>query len=309
MRPTLSLNVPNFGPLLARDGYRHLIELAEQAEAAGIDRVNVTDHVVMGPDTSAYTWGPFATEPDAMWLEPLTVLSVMAGRTRTIRLGTGIVIAALRGAAVLAKTAATLDLLSGGRLDLGVGTGWQAKEYEAAGMDFARRGRLLDDTLAGCRALWEQAPASVDTPTVSFSDAYCMPRPPAGARIPIWVSGTLSTPVVRRLTTWGDGWIPIMGATHDDIARGADQLRGAFADAGRDPQQLQVRGRLAVARSASGEIDWDATAADAAALLAVGCTDVNVALQVVDPDPDRAAEQLPALAAAFASAHTGEAVR
>ena len=298
-RPTLSLNIPNFGDLLARDNFAHLLDVAGRAEQAGVDRVNVTDHVVMGADTSAYSWGPFATEPDAMWLEPLTVLAVLAGRTSTIRLGTGIVIAALRGAAVLAKTAATLDLLSGGRLDLGVGTGWQAKEYEAAGLDFARRGQLLDDTLAGCRALWEQAPAALDRPTLAFDGAYCMPRPAAGHRIPIWVSGTLSRAVVNRLVSWGDGWIPIMGATHDDVARGRQTLRAALAEQGRDPDSLQVRGRLAVARNDAGAVDIEATAADAADLSSIGVTDVNVALQALDADPDRAADQLEPLAAAF----------
>lgn len=298
---TLSLNVPNFGNLLARDNFSHLLDIAVRAESAGVDRVHVTDHVVMGEDTTAYSWGPFATEPDAMWLEPLTVLAVLAGRTSTIRLGTGIVIAALRGAAVLAKTAATLDLLSGGRLDLGVGTGWQAKEYEAAGLNFAQRGQLLDDTLAGCHALWEQAPAAVDLPTLSFSGAYCMPRPTAPHTIPIWVSGSLSKPVVNRVATWGDGWIPIMGATAEDVARGRHVLREAFADHGRDPETLQVRSRLTVVRDTSGAVNLAATVDDAAELISIGVTDVNVALQALDADPDRAADQLEPLAHAFHS--------
>ncbi|RDI33813.1 acyltransferase-like protein [Rhodococcus sp. AG1013] len=118
-----------------------------------------------------------------------------------MRLGTGIVIAALRGGAVLARTAATLDLISGGRLDLGVGTGWQEREYEAAGLDFADRGPLLDDTLAACRALWAGGPASVSTPGLSFDDAYCSPRPAPGRSIPIMGANLRS----RRLCTVGSG--------------------------------------------------------------------------------------------------------
>lgn len=296
---TLTLNVPNFGTLLSANGFTHLLDVSEAADAAGVDRLLVTDHVVMGSDTDAYTWGPFPTDPDAPWLEPLTVLSVIAGRTRRIRLGTGIVIAALRGGAPLAKTAATLDLLSGGRLDLGVGTGWQEREYEAVGLDFTRRGPLLDDTLAVCRALWEHAPAAVDRPGISFDDVYCSPRP--ARRIPIWVSGTLSRPVVRRLVEWGDGWIPIMGATDDDLASGIEKLHKAFADAGRDASTLQVRGRLTVERTGNG-IDLDATIANAAAQVKVGVTDVSVALQALDPDPDVAVAALPELVAAFRSA-------
>ncbi|OLL19004.1 MULTISPECIES: TIGR03619 family F420-dependent LLM class oxidoreductase [unclassified Rhodococcus (in: high G+C Gram-positive bacteria)] len=292
--PTLSVNLPNFGDVLARDNFAHLVDVAVRAEECGVDRVNVTDHVVMGADTSGYAWGPFATEPDAMWLEPMTVLAVIAGRTRTIRLGTGVIIAALRGAAVLAKTAATLDHMSGGRLDLGVGTGWQEKEYEAAGLSFADRGPLLDDTLAACRALWEHAPASVQRPSVAFTDVYCAPRP-GGRRIPVWVSGSLSKPVIRRLARWGDGWIPIMGAGPDELRRGRDLLRGALERDGRDPDVLQIRGRLQVVHDSAGEIAVPATAQAVKELLAVGVTDVMVPLTLVNPDPDRAADRLATL--------------
>nr|WP_240945280.1 TIGR03619 family F420-dependent LLM class oxidoreductase [Rhodococcus sp. HNM0569] len=291
----MSVNVPNFGPALAADDYGQLLAVCRAADAAGFDRLQVTDHVVMGSDTSGYTWSAFPTAPDEHWLEPLTVLAVLAGQTERIRLGTGIVIAALRGGAVLAKTAATLDLLSGGRLDLGVGTGWQAREYEAAGLDFAQRGRLLDDTLEVCHALWSGAPAAVDNGTVSFSDVYCSPRRP----VPVWVSGSLSRAVVRRTARWGTGWIPIMGATDADLAEGVRVMRGAFADAGRDPGTLEVRGRLSVAKTAGGEIDLDATLDHAKTLVASGVTDVMVALQALDADPDRAVAVFPRLVAAF----------
>lgn len=305
LTPTLSLNLPNFGDRLTTSGYEPLLAAAQAADEAGVDRLVVTDHVVLGPDASAYTWGRFPTGPDAPWLEPMTLLSVLAGRTRQIRLGTGIVIAALRGAAVLAKTAATLDLLSGGRFDLGVGTGWHAKEYEAAGLDFARRGALLDDTLAGVRALWNGAPASLDRPGLTFDDAYCSPRPEPG-RVPIWVSGSLTAPVLRRLVAWGDGWIPIMDATDDDLARGVERLREAFAAAGREPDTLQVRGRLPVVRDDHRRIDIDATMEGVPAVLAAGATDLMAPLPALDRDPEVAASYLPALTKAFAET-TGRA--
>ena len=134
------------GPPTQPADWRYLVDRAQAAEEAGIDRVVVSDHVVFGEDLEAYgkpelggiAGGRQPTGPDGCWLEPLTSLAVIAGATTTVRLGTGVLLAALRRPAVLAKTAATLDVLSGGRLDLGVGIGWQREEYEAAGLDFAR---------------------------------------------------------------------------------------------------------------------------------------------------------------------------
>ncbi|WP_040518371.1 TIGR03619 family F420-dependent LLM class oxidoreductase [Gordonia neofelifaecis] len=295
---TLSLIVPNFGDTLAADDFGALIDMCVAAEEAGFDRVILTEHVVMGSQTGDYGWGTFPTGPDAPWLDPLTALAMVAARTTTLRLGTGIVIGALRGGANLAKTAATLHLLSGGRVDLGVGTGWQAREYEAVGLSFADRGRLLDDTLAVCRALWSEAPAAVDRPGIQFSDVYCNPRPTADAPLPIWVSGTLTGPVRRRLVQWGDGWIPIMTATDDDIAAGVELLKSDFAAAGRDPETLQVRGRLIVGRTEDKQLDLELCAKRFAAQRDLGATDVAVALQGIDRDPATARTKL----AEFASA-------
>ena len=99
----------------------------------------------------------------------MTSLAVIAGATTTVRLATGVLLAALRRPAVLAKTAATLDVLSGGRLDLGVGIGWQREEYEAAGLDFAVAGRLLDHTLEVCQLLWTEQRAELRLPRAHAS--------------------------------------------------------------------------------------------------------------------------------------------
>ena len=130
----------------------------------------MSDHVVFGerleeygrPEIGGQAGGKQPTGPDGHWLEPLTTLSVLAGMTSRIRLGTNILVAALRRPAVLAKSAATLDVLSGGRLDLGVGVGWQREEYDAAGLDFDGRGRLLDHTLEVCQTLWREPRAAYD---------------------------------------------------------------------------------------------------------------------------------------------------
>ena len=302
MPPTLSVVLPNYGSLLAGDNWREFVDVAVSAENAGVDRVIVVDHVVMGRNTDAYVWGRFPTPPDSPWLEPLTVLTLLAGATSRVRLGTGILIAPLRGAAVLAKTAATLDVLSGGRLDLGVGTGWQAEEYAAAGLDFGRRGQLLSDTLAACKALWTDSPAAVELRTLSFTDTWCEPKPVQPGGVPLWVSGSLVRPVIERVVRWGDGWIPIMTATTDDIREGSARLRQEFAGAGRDPSALQVRGPLPMVRTPDKALDLDATLGGVAELVDAGVTDIQVTFQALSREPAEASALLADLAKGFAAA-------
>ncbi|MBM4496129.1 LLM class flavin-dependent oxidoreductase [Rhodococcus hoagii] len=121
------------------------------------------------------------------------MLALLAGRTERVRLGTGIVIAALRGGAVLAKTAATLDLVSGGRFDLGVGTGWQKRNTRSPAWTSRSAVRCSTMPRDLSSAVVRRPGGSVDA-SLSFDDAYCSPRPPAGRSIPIWVSGSLSKP-------------------------------------------------------------------------------------------------------------------
>ncbi|HEX6419296.1 MAG TPA: TIGR03619 family F420-dependent LLM class oxidoreductase [Acidimicrobiales bacterium] len=293
--PTLTLGLPSFGGAPGGD-WRGLLDLARMADDAGIDRVVVTDHVVNGPHVDEYPWGRFPVGPDADWLEPLTVLAAVAAVTRRARLATGILVAALRPAALLAKTAATLDVLSGGRLDLGVGVGWQPAEFVAVGVDHAARGRILDDTMAACRALWERLPASFASPTVSFTDTYCAPRP-AQPRLPVWFSGTLTARNLRRIVELGDGWIPIMGTTLDGIRGGAGRLAEAWSAAGRVGRP-QVQAPLAPVRGAGGRFDAAATVAALPGLAAAGATDVHIHLRSVDARLDDPAGACRALAAA-----------
>ena len=176
-----------------------VLDRARLADAAGIDRLVVSDHVVFGEHLEAYgrpeiggaAGGKQPTGPDGHWLEPLTVLSVVAGITTRVRLGTNILIAALRRPVVLAKTLSTLDVLSDGRVDLGVGVGWQREEYEAAGLDFEGRGRLLDHTLEVCQTLWREQRAATTSPVLHFEKIHMMPKPRQPGGVPIWVSGTV----------------------------------------------------------------------------------------------------------------------
>ena len=278
MGTSLSLGLPNFGEWFGRD-WSLLLDLAGAADDAGVDRLVVTDHVLMGRNTDAYVWGRFPTPPDGPWLEPLTCLSAIAGATERVRLATGIIIAPLRPAPVLAKTVATLDVLSGGRVDLGVGVGWQREEYDASGLDFDLRGKLLDDTIAACRALWSQLPASYTSSTVSFDDVFCSPQP-LQPRLPVWFSGTFNARTRRRVLDLGDGWIPIMGATLDDIRVAAADLQ-----AGTDrPIEVQAPVR---------SMD------DVPELLDAGVTNIYINAMSVGATPADAIAQLPKLVESF----------
>ena len=288
MPPALSVSLPVYGTFLPPGELHRAVELARSVEAAGLDGVLLPEHVAMGPNTAAYPYGDFPFPPEVAWPDPLVLLSAMAGATRRIRLQTGVLVAPARPAPVLAKEAATLDALSGGRLDLGVGTGWQREELEACGVAFEQRGRALTDVLGACRALWSPGPASFSSPTVSFDQLWCEPSPARPGGPVVLVAGGLHARNVDRIVRLGDGWIPIMGTSADDLAAGTALLRSAFADAGRDPSQLRVRGGLPTGRDADGRPDLGATLAGARAMAEAGASEVSITLRAFVDHPDAA---------------------
>ena len=214
-KPELSLYLGTFTDAPQHD-WRATLDLARAMDEAGVDRLVVSDHVVFGENLDAYAdpsiggqaGGRQPTGPDGSWLEPLTVLTAIAATTARIRLGTAILLAALRRPAVLAKQLATLDVLSEGRVDLGVGVGWQREEYEAVGLSFEDRGRLLDHTLEVCQTLWTQQRASYQSAELTFDGIHQMPKPVQPGGVPLWISGTVNNAVARRIARFGSGWIP-----------------------------------------------------------------------------------------------------
>jgi probable F420-dependent oxidoreductase len=223
---------------------REMLEVARTADQAGLDYVCLAEHVLMHghPDPSAHPFGPPRHTPDELMPEPLTTLAAMAGATERIGLMTGILIAPLRPAALLAKTAATLHALSNGRLTLGVSTSWQREEYAALGVPFEERGQVLNDTLGACRALWSSAPASFSSKYVNFDDMYCEPRPEHVDDIRIWFGGKFTPRLLKRVVELGHGWIPFQGYGESlaEIGAKVTQLREALRAAGRDPTTLDV---------------------------------------------------------------------
>lgn len=277
-----------------------ILDAARAADDAGIGQLVLPDHVVMGPRVDRYPFGKFPYGPEEPWVEPLTMLAAIAAVTRRVRLATGVLIAPLRPAVVLAKTASTLDALSGGRLDLGVGTGWQREEFEAVGVPFAGRAARMDDIVRACQALWtHEPPVSFSSPTVSFEDLWCEPRPTQPRGIPVWFGGGPTEATARRVAELGVGWLPIGVMPRDELARGIELLRAEFARAGRDPATPGVRAGIAAVTGDDRRLDLESTLAPVAELEAMGVTMVSLGLGRFLRDADDVGRFFTEVGAAF----------
>ena len=297
MPPQLSLLLRTYSDDPDQD-WKATLEMARVMDAAGVDRVMVSDHLVFGENLDAYgdpaiggtLGGRQPTGPDGNWLEPLVFLTAAAATTSRIRLGMAILLAALRRPAVLAKQLATMDVLSGGRVDLGVGVGWQREEYDAVGLRFEDRGRLLDHTLEVCQTLWTQQRATYSSDELSFDGIHQMPKPLQPGGIPVWTSGTVNARVARRLAKFGTRWIP-WGPAITNLDEAVPAMKQAIADAGGDPGGLEVQGAAPLVKNADGGIDADASVASVPAQVAAGATDIRFAVSPAK-DPQQAAEGL-----------------
>ena len=189
-----------------------ITEVAELADSLGFDSLLVTDHVVVPVQIeSRYPYnatGRFAASPDTDYYEPFSLIGYLAGRTRRIRLGTSVLIAAYRNPVVTAKQLACLDALTGGRIVIGLGAGWMAEEFAALGTPpFAERGAATDEVIEVFRRIWRDQPASFSGRLYSFQPVGVMPKPAQPGGIPILIGGD-SRPAMRRAVRLGDGWQP-----------------------------------------------------------------------------------------------------
>jgi len=292
-------------------GWGHLLDRVRAADAAGLDRMALSDHVVFGENLDAYgdpaaggtAGGRQPTGPDGHWLEPLSTIAHLSAVTTNLRFTTNILIAALRRPAVLAKTLSTIDVLSGGRLDLGVGVGWQKEEYEACGLDYADRGAQLDHTLEVIQTLWGETRAALRSDRLEFHGIHQMPKPVQPGGVPIWVSGTVNPRAMRRLARFGVGWIP-WGPDAADLSVGIAKMRDAVAALDRDPSEIEVVANLPVVADEAGVVDHDATMAVVPGLVAAGATDFRAAMRLA-PGASDAEERIAALVDAFRAAVGG----
>jgi probable F420-dependent oxidoreductase len=261
--------------------------VAMAADAAGFATLWCGEHVVMvDSPRSRYPYsgdGRIAVPPDADWLDPLLGLSFIAARTQRIRLATGILLLPEHNPLVVAKQAATLDVLSAGRFALGVGIGWSAEEFAALGVPFARRGARTDEYIRAMRRVWASEVASFYGEFVRFEGVRVYPKPVGGRRIPVMVGGTTDA-ALRRVASVGDGWYGFNLAVAD-VPERLSVLAAACDRHGRDIASLSVAISLR---------DGDPTMLPA--LAAAGVTELVI---VAEPpgEPDAAAGWVDQLAA------------
>lgn len=249
--------------------------VASTADGCGFATLWAGEHVVMvDRSTSRYPYsedGRIAVAAQADWLDPMVTLSFAAAASSRVRIATGVLLLPEHNPVVVAKQAASLDRLSGGRLTLGVGVGWSREEFAALGVPFERRAARTAEYVAAMRTLWRDDVASFDGTFARFAGIRVNPRPVRDRRIPVVVGGN-SDAALRRAAAWGDGWYGFnldgVAAVRDRVAK----LGRLCADSGRDRAQL----RLSVALRGP-------TVDDIAALAELGIDE----LVLVEAPPDR----------------------
>ncbi|MFV0524455.1 MAG: LLM class F420-dependent oxidoreductase [Acidimicrobiales bacterium] len=217
-----------------------IIGTAQRIEAAGFSTVWVPEHVLFFPEyASDYPYaedGRVPGDPDGV-LDPFSALTFIAAHTTTLRLATGICLVPQRQPVYTARLVADLDYLSGGRVDLGVGVGWLAEEFDALGVDFSARGRLCDEYIGVMRAMWGPDPVTHRGDTVRIDNAQANPKP-VQAPVPVYIGGE-SGPALRRVARLGDGWYGF-NLTPEGLAEKLERLDPLLADAGRTRAELSI---------------------------------------------------------------------
>ncbi|WP_371406769.1 LLM class F420-dependent oxidoreductase [Kribbella sp. NBC_00662] len=217
-------------------------------EQAGYNHVLAYDHVLGADPTNRPGWTGYTDK--SLFHEVFVLFGYMAAITTSLELVTGVLILPQRQTALVAKQAAEIDVLSGGRLRLGVGIGWNQVEYQALGVPFKQRGAVLEEQVDLLRRLWAEPVLSYDGKYHEVVEAGLNPLP--GREIPIWFGGSADA-VLRRTGRIGDGWMP-QSAPDDRAREQIAMIREAAEAAGRDPESIGIEARLTL--GAVPEQDW-----------------------------------------------------
>jgi probable F420-dependent oxidoreductase len=217
-------------------------EFARTVEEMGFDHIVAYDHVLGAGRSKRPDWKGFHDEHDRFH-EVLVLFGFLAAVTRNVELVTGILCLPQRQTALVAKQAAEIDLMSGGRLRLGVGVGWNDVEFEGMGADFRTRGRRIEEQIAALRALWTAPTVEFRGEFHSLPDVGINPLP-SRQPIPIWY-GSGAEKILDRVVRLADGWIP-ESRVPETMAPQLEKLRAKLAEAGRDPSTFGLQARLSL---------------------------------------------------------------
>ena len=226
-------------------------DFTQAAESLGYEHLEVFDHVLGADRSKREGWGGFYDHTD-MFHEPFVLFGYLAGLTKNIEFTTGVLILGQRQTALVAKQAAEVDVLTGGRLRLGIGTGWNEVEYEALGEDFHNRGRRSVEQIELLRALWTQEVVTFKGRYHQVTYAGINPLP-VQRPIPIWFGGNADR-VLRRVGRIGDGWFPLFEPDTAGQER-IGQMREHAKQAGRDPLSIGIEGWINLKDRRSPD-DW-----------------------------------------------------
>lgn len=237
-------------------------DYAQAAESLGYNHLLVFDHVLGANEAShPNLTGPYR-HTDAFH-EPLVLFGYLAAITKTLELVTGVIILPQRQTVLVAKQAAAVDVLSGGRLRFGIGIGWNPVEYEALGEDFHDRGRRSAEQVELLRALWTEELVSFEGHWHKITDAGLNPLP-VQRPIPLWFGGHADA-VLKRIARFGDGWFPLFRPDEDAPGK-IEKLHAYVREAGRDPGEIGIEGFINIAdrapeRLAERAAEWRALGA------------------------------------------------
>jgi probable F420-dependent oxidoreductase len=216
-----------------------MIGLAKLAESLGFESVWTFEHVVVPIDyESKYPYdasGKMGAAPETNFVDPLIAIGILAAHTETLRFGTGVNILSQANPLYLAKQAASLDFVSGGRFSLGVGIGWLREEFRAMGVPFERRGARFDDYLQGMRKVWSGDVVDHQSEFLDWSGFKSYPLP---ANLPVIIGGNKGK-VFDRIARYGDGWFA-PSADPEDMAESLGALRRACEAVDRSPDEIEI---------------------------------------------------------------------
>jgi probable F420-dependent oxidoreductase len=268
-------------------------ELSTKAERLGYSSLWTFQRLISPVDEAG---APLLAPQYRQVQDPLVLLAYIAALTTRVRLGVAVVNAPYYSPALLAKMATTLDQVSGGRLDLGIGLGWMPEEFQAAGADFEDRGRRTDDFLGCLYAIWNKGTVSYQGEYYRVPPSLVEPKPVQQPRPPVLLGGTADA-ALRRAGRLADGWVSGSKAKLSDLARSIEVVKEAASRAGRDPERLRFvcRGAVKVRSAERGQLTGqvDDIRYDIDQIATTGMdelfVDLNFDPEIASPDADVAA--------------------